>query len=65
MIIKEIKTAAAPALQHWADRLLALACHLLAGFLIQKGWNNFAGYFETLPELSLFESTILWICLYY
>ena len=64
-MIKKIKETSGPILAHWSERLVALACHLLAGFLIQTCWNNFADCFDSLPELSLFESTILWICLYY
>ena len=51
---------------HWLTTLWALVWHLIAGYLLHKGWNNVvAAMLPDLPTLSLFETTILWICLYY
>ena len=51
---------------HWLTTLWALLWHLIAGYLLHKGWNNVVvAMLPDLPTLSLFETTILWICLYY
>jgi hypothetical protein len=52
---------------HWMGNVWTMLWHLLAGYVMHKGWNytmapllGGAGY-----ELSLFEATFIWICLYY
>jgi hypothetical protein len=51
---------------HWLTTLWALLWHLIAGYLLHKGWNNVVvALLPDLPTLSLFETTILWVCLYY
>ena len=51
---------------HWLTTLWTLLWHLVAGYLIHKGWNSLAvGLLPELPTLTLFEATILWVCLYY
>lgn len=64
-MINKIKETSLVHLKHWADRLVAMFCHLMAGVIIQKSWNNITDYIDWLPQIGLFESTILWVCLYY
>lgn len=51
---------------HWLGNVWTMFWHLMAGYLAHKGWNHTVspllgpGY-----DLSLFEATFIWICLYY
>lgn len=47
------------------DRLKFLSKILIISFIFNYVWNYFSNtYFDGANEMSLFESTIIWLCIY-